>query len=422
VNRAFALLWTAESISAAGSQVSALALPLTAALTLSATPLQMGLLQAVGFAPVLLFGLVAGVWVDRLRRVRRRLLIAADIGRGVLLLAAPCAAFVGVLRIEHLYAIEFLVGFLSLLFDVAYVAFLPSLIPTDRLQSANARLDLSNRVTQVGGPAVAGTLIQLIGAPIAIAADAVSFLLSGLLLSRIRCSEATPSAAAEKASVVRELREGLREVLGDPVQRALLGSAGTYNLFGYMQATVLVLYITRDLALGPALFGVSLAAFGAGGVLGALGAAQVAARVGTGRAIVAGAAIAACGDVLVALAGPPLPSSSSALLIVGRFLAGVGLPLFAVNSLSLRQTITPAALLGRTTASARWVTWGVLPVGALLGGVLGDVIGLRGTLAVAALGSSVAVLWLVRSPLAGAILATRARVENARTAPAARAA
>jgi predicted MFS family arabinose efflux permease len=164
-----------------------------------------------------------------------------------------------------------------------------------------------------------------------------------------------------------------------------------------MQVTVLVLYVTRDLAFTPAVFGLALAAFGAGGVLGALGAARIGRRLGTGRAIIAGAAIAACGDALVALAGPPLPAF--ALLMTGRFLAGAGLPLYIVNAVSLRQTITPSAVLGRTSATIRWVTWGVLPIGALAGGLLGETLGLRGTLVVAALGSSLAALWVARSPV-----------------------
>jgi predicted MFS family arabinose efflux permease len=194
----------------------------------------------------------------------------------------------------------------------------------------------------------------------------------------------------------------------------LIACAGTYNLFGYMQASVLVLYVTRDLGFSPALFGASLVAFGAGGVLGALGAARTASMLGTGRAILVSVAIAASGDVLVALAGPPLPAFS--LVLVGRFLAGFGLPLFVVNALSLRQAITPPPLLGRTAATARWVTWGVLPVGALLGGILGESLGLRGTLIVSALGACLAVCWVA---IAGSDLASRSRSENRAHAPAA---
>jgi hypothetical protein len=283
---------------------------------------------------------------------------------------------------------------------------LPSLVETDQLQASNARLELSNRVTQVGGPAVAGALVQVVTAPVAIAADAVSFLLSAALLSQLHADEPAPAERRRQSNVVRELAEGLRAVIGSPVQRALIACAGTYNLFGYMQATVLVLYVTRDLGLGPTVFGAALAAFGAGGVLGALAAARAARALGMGRVIVASVAVAATGDVLVALAGPPLPAN--ALLMAGRFLAGAGLPLFVVNALSLRQAITPPELLGRTPATARWVTWGVLAPGALLGGLLGESVGLRGTLVVSALGACLAVVWVT---IAGANLATRTNGE-----------
>jgi hypothetical protein len=352
------------------------------------------------------------VWVDRVRR--RGILIGADLGRGLLLLAVPGAALAGQLRIEELYVVEFLVGSLSLLFEVAYTAFVPSLVATDELQSANARLELSNRITQVGGPAAAGALVQLVSAPIAIAADAVSFLASAFLLSMVRGDEPERINASPGSNLLADLREGIRFVLASPVQRALVAAAGTYNLFGYMQASVLVLYVTRELGFSPALFGASLGAFGAGGVLGALTAARIAGVFGTGRAIVISIAVAASGDVLVALAGPPLPAFG--LLVAGRFLAGVGLPLFVVNALSLRQAITPPALLGRTAATARWVTWGVLPVGALLGGVLGESLGLRGTLIVSALGSCLAVAWVA---LQGSNLATRFSSEACAHAPAA---
>jgi MFS family permease len=395
VSRDFARFWAAESISLCGSQVSALAIPLLAAVTLDATALQMGFLQASGFAPTLLVGLLAGVWVDRGRR--RGLLIAADLGRGLLLLTIPAATLLGALRIEQLYVVEFLVGIQSTLFDVAYTAFVPSLVPAEDLSRANSKLELSQWTARVGGPGLAGSLIQLIGGPLAVAADAASFLLSAVLLAGIRSHEQAPVTRASDLHVVREVVEGARVVLSHPVQRALLACAATYNLFGYMQASVLVLYVMRDLALSPAVFGASLAIFGAGGLAGAFAAIGVADRLGVGRAIIGGATLAAIGDTLVALAGPPLPPV--AVLLAGRFLAGAGLPLFVINAVSLRQTLTPAPLLGRASATVRWVTWGVLPIGALLGGLMGESLGLRGTLLAAAAGSALAVVWVVRSPL-----------------------
>jgi MFS family permease len=308
------------------------------------------------------------------------------------------------LRIEQLYVVEFLVGIQSMLFDVAYTAFVPSLVPAAELSRANSKLEVSQWTTRVGGPGLAGSLIQLVGGPLAVAADAASFFLSALLLASIRSHEQAPVVRGSDLHLIREVAEGARVVLSHPVQRALLACAATYNLSGYMQASVLVLYVMRDLALSPAAFGASLAVFGAGGLVGAFTAVRVADRLGVGRAIIGGAALAATGDTLVALAGPPLPAM--ALLLAGRFLAGAGLPLFVINAVSLRQTLTPAPLLGRASATVRWVTWGVLPIGALLGGLLGESLGLRGTLIVAAAGSALAVVWVVRSPLRALVAAS----------------
>lgn len=400
----FLKLWTAESVSLLGSQVSVLAIPLAAADALAATAFQMGVLRALSFAPVLLFGLLAGAWLDGIRR--RPVLIVADLGRVALLAIPPLAALAGVLRIEVLYAVAFLVGTLTLLFDIAQTAWLPSLVEPERLVDGNSKLELSRWICQVGGPGAAGVAVQVLGAPLAIALDACSFLVSAVLVGRIRTPEPPPPPRTGRAISWPDIRAGIEAVARDPLLRTITLCAGASNLFAYAQAAILVLYITRDLQLPASGFATVLAGFGLGGVLGASVAPRAAARLGLGGSIVCGVALMATGDSLVAL----VPGSSGvalAVLTVGQFLNGLGLPLFTVSAVSLRQSVVPAHLLARVIASSRLVTWGALPIGALLGGVLGDAIGLHGTLVVAAVGA-----WLVVVPVARSAALRAARPES----------
>jgi predicted MFS family arabinose efflux permease len=272
------------------------------------------------------------------------------------------------------------------------------LVPSERLVDANGKLELSRWTAQAAGPGLAGAVIQAVGAPLAILADAFSFLASACLLTRINIPEVAPPPRAAGSSLRAEVVEGVRILLTEPLLRALAGCAATGNLFAYAQAAVLVLYVTRDLELPAPVYAAMLTAFGVGGIGGALAAAPVGSRLGPAVTIFAGAGLVAAGDILVALAGPPLPWAP-ALLVVGQLLTGAGLPLFTVNALSLRQATTPAHHLGRLDATSRFIARGTLPLGALLGGLLGEVIGLRATLLIAATGSGLALLWLLASPL-----------------------
>jgi MFS family permease len=393
----FLKLWTGQSVSLFGSQVTRLALPFTAILTLHATPGQMGILGAVQLAPFLLLGLFVGVWVDRLHR--RPILIVADIGRALLLSAIPVMALTHTLRIEYMYAVGFLLGTLELFFDVAYMSFLPSLIEREQLVDGNSMLQMSDSVAQVAGPGLGGALVQVLTAPVAILVDALTFLASAISIVVIGARE-DAVIKDERRNVWSELREGLKMVIGNPLLRAIGGCTATLNLFANALFTVYMLYCTGTLGLKPAVIGAIFAVGGLSTVAGTLLASRAAARFGVGPMLIASPFVIGLASLLIPLAGGP-PLVAILLLIAAQILFGIGRPIFDINQLSLRQAITPARLQGRVNASMLFIIWGVIPIGSLLGGLLGTTIGLRPTLTVGAIGMSLAFIWVLFSPIRG---------------------
>ena len=393
----FLKLWAGQSVSLVGSQVTRLALPFTAILSLHATAAQMGILGAVQLAPFLLLGLFVGVWVDRLRR--RPILIAADIGRALLLLVIPVMALTQTLRIEYLYIVGFLLGTLELLFDVAYMSFLPSLIQREQLVDGNSMLQMSDSVAQVAGPGLGGALVQLLTAPLAILVDALSFLASALSIVAIRVRE-EPVQKVERRNAWGEIREGLQVVIGNPLLRAIGGCTATLNLFANALFTVYMLYCTGSLGMKPAVIGAIFAVGGLSTIAGTLLAGPAATRFGVGPMLIASPFLIGLASFFIPLAGGP-PLLAVVLLVGAQVLFGIGRPIFDINQLSLRQAITPARLQGRVNASMLFIIWGVIPIGSLLGGVLGTTIGIRQTLAVGAVGMSLAFIWVLFSPIRG---------------------
>ena len=393
----FLKLWTGQSVSLFGSQVTRLALPFTAILTLHATPGQMGILGAVQLAPFLLLGLFVGVWVDRLHR--RPILIVADIGRALLLSAIPVMALTHTLRIEYMYAVGFLLGTLELFFDVAYMSFLPSLIGREQLVDGNSMLQMSDSVAQVAGPGLGGALVQVLTAPLAILVDALTFLVSAISIVAIGARE-DAVIKDERRNVWSELREGMKLVIGNPLLRAIGGCTATLNLSANALFTVYMLYCTGTLGLKPALIGAIFAVGGLSTVAGTLLASRAAARFGVGPMLIASPFVIGLASLLIPLAGGP-PLVAILLLIAAQVLFGIGRPIFDINQLSLRQAITPARLQGRVNASMLFIIWGVIPIGSLLGGLLGTTIGLRPTLTVGAIGMSLAFIWVLFSPIRG---------------------
>ncbi len=397
-NPDFTKLWIGQSISLIGSQVTMLALPIAAAVTLNATPLQMGVLSAVGSAPALLFGLLAGVWVDRNKR--RPILIGADLGRALVLGIIPVSALLGMLKVEVLYVVGFLAGTFGLFFNVAYRSYLPGLVGRQQLVKANSQLELSNSVSEIIGPGAAGGLVQLIGAPLAIAVDAFSFLVSAFSIRLIRAPEPSIKPAEDGTNLASEIKEGLHLVFGERRLRALAGCIGSLGLFNAVLEAVLILYLTRQLGLTAGWLGVIFAGGSVGFLLGALLADRLTRRLGLGRSLILGVLVTSASDLLVPLAGGiDTLWVLVGVLVVAQFFFGIGLTIFQIGQVSLRQSLTPDHLQGRMNATLSMLAWGIAPLGGLLGGVLGQELGLRPTLVLAAAGEMLAVFWLVFSPV-----------------------
>ena len=392
----FARLWAAQAISQVGSQVTFLALPLTAVVVLGASPAEMGVLTAAGAVPSLLVGLQAGAWVDRRRR--RPILVSADLGRAVALAAVPVAWWLGALSVPMLVAVALVVGLGSLLFDVAYQALLPAVVPRDRLLEGNGKLELSRTAAELGGPALAGGLLSVVSAPVALLVDAASFLASAALLVRLRVAEDLPAAREAGRRMLTEVREGLAVVAGDGRLRAVAGSRGLLGLFNAMLEAVVVLYLIREVGLSALAIGAVFAVGSVGFLVGAVLPERVAARIGTGPAMAAALALVAASDLAVVLAAGP-PVVVLAVLAGAQFCFGVGLTVYKVGQASVRQALVADAMQGRVAATIRVVGEAAVPAGALAGGLLGAWLGVRETLVLAAVGEGLAAVLLWRSPL-----------------------
>lgn len=393
----FLKLWAGQTVSLIGSAVTLLALPLTAVLTLRASALQMGLLRAASYLPALLVGLFAGVWVDRLRR--RPILIAADLGRAALLGSIPLVALLGLLRMEYLYVVAFLVGTMSILFEVAYRAFLPPLVQREHLVDANSKLELSQSIANLAGPGLGGALVVLLTAPVAIAADALSFLVSVVSVALIRAPEPMPIARGAQRNIWREIGEGMRIVMGNPLLRATVGSSGTTNFFSAVLNSLAVLYLTRVVRVGPGIIAAIFVVGSLSSLAGALVAGPVSRRLGPGRTLIGAMLLIGGGELVLPLVGSAPHLVAIPLIAAGIGLGGLGDIFYNVNVTSLRQVIVPDHLQGRANASMRSVIWGAQPIGAVVGGVLGQQIGLGPTLLLTAVGTLCASFWLIFSPI-----------------------
>ena len=394
----FLKLWTAETVSQFGSQVTAIAMPLVAILVLEASAFEIGLLNAFDTLPFLIVGLPAGVWVDRLRR--RPILIVGDLGRAVLLVSIPIAYLAGALTMAQLYVVGFSVGVLTVFFDVAYQSYLPALVDRDRLVDGNAKLEISRSAAAVAGPPVGGGLVGLLTAPIAIVLDALSFLASAVFLFAIRKPEPPLSphrdAAGEQLGMLRSIREGMAYVAGHRLLRHIAACTAVGNLFGNLAYAVVILYLVRDLGLTPGTIGLILGVGSVGFLIGALLPDRIQRRIGLGPTIVLSALFDGLALFLVPLApaANPIP-----FLIAAQMGIGFGQVVYNVSQVSLRQAITPDNMLGRMNATMRFIVFGTIPVGAVIGGTLGSTIGLRETLFVGAAGSTLAFLFVLFSPV-----------------------
>jgi MFS family permease len=390
----FVRLWAGQSISELGSQVSLLAVPLVAVITLHASTFEVGALTASSTAAFLLVGLPAGALVDRMRK--RNVMIFADIGRALTFASVPIAAAFGALTIGQLFAVTLVAGVLTVFFDVAYQSYLPFLIGKENLVDGNAKLSGSQAFAGVAGPSAAGGLVELVRAVNSIAVDAGSFVCSVLSIWVIRAREPKPAKGADRRSLRHEIGEGLSFVVRHPILRAIAGATSTSNLFGGVQIAVEIVFLVRVLHQPPGIIGLLFGAGSIGGLLGAFSASRIARLLGGARATIWAIGFGGLAGLLL-----PLSTRGLGLLLfaLGLFFSGFGALVYNVNQVSFRQRLCPERLLGRMNATMRFIVWGTLPLGGLLGGLLGSTIGVRNTLWVAGACGTLAVLWLFFSPI-----------------------
>jgi len=390
----FIRLWTSETIGAFGRQVTGLALPTVAILLLKAGPFEMGVLNGLQVLAFPILGLVVGVWADRWRR--RPIMVAANVGRMVALGSIPVTFIFGVLHLYQLYIVAAVVGIFTVFFDVAYQSYLPSLIERNDLVEGNSKLETSQSAAQVVGPAIAGYLIQIIGAAEAIAADAIAFLTSAVFIFSIRKQEPKPEPSGEDPDFIAELKEGAQIVIKSPVLRRIAACTATANLGDSIFFAVFLIYVYQRLQLSPGTVGIIFGIGSIGVLLGAIAAARVASSIGLGPAIVISIFVSGIGLLAIPLAsyGPAVP-----ILIGVQILTGFSIPVYNINQVSLRQAITPDRIQGRMNATMRTIVWGTIPVGSLIGGVLGSQFGIMPTLIIGGVVATLSAVWVAFGPV-----------------------
>jgi MFS family permease len=393
-HRDFLKLWTGQTISEFGSQVSQLAIPWVALVTLNATAFEVASLGTVEFLPFVLFTLPAGVWVDRLRR--RSVLIVGDLGRALLLSSIPIAYATGHLTLAQLYVVGFLVGIHTVFFDVAYQSYLPEIVDRDSLIEGNSKLNVTSSGAQLAGPGAAGGLIALATAPYAILVDAFSFIISGGFTAWIRARTPEPEAPVERRHLMVELWEGLRYVLRHRLLFPQAMSTGVSNFFSNVLFSIIIVYAHRKLGLSSGLIGLSFSLAAIGWMIGAAQADRFRRWLGVGGATILGAALSGPGALLVAFTPKSFPVP---FLVTGAAIMGFGAVVYNIQQVSLRQAICPPRLQGRMNASMRFLVWGTIPLGSLTGGAIASVAGLRTALFVGAIGGFTSILPIVFSPI-----------------------
>ena len=393
----FRRLWLGQTISVFGDQVTGLGLPLVAVLTLGADASQMGLLTAVGLLPHLLFSLPAGVWLDRIRS-RRRLMIGADLGRAALIGSVPVAYATGSLSMSQLYVVGFMTGSLSVVFDLSWNTLFVTVTRRERYVEAMALLNGSRSLASVGGPTIGGLLVQAFGAPLAMLADAFSYLGSVFFLRMIQSPE--PPIETEEGSTRERLLAGLTFAVGDHLMRPTLLSVATVNLFTFASSALFILYATTLLGVSPGLLGLALGIGAVGAVIGAIFATRIGRRIGMGPAYALGLIIFPVSLLLIPIAGPEMSMPVILALLFGsEFGAGFGVMVLDINIGAIITARTPDRIRARAGGAFRFINYGVRPIGALLGGVLGTALGVREAILVTTIAACGGVLFLVGSPV-----------------------
>jgi MFS family permease len=395
-HRDFMKMWTGQTISQFGSSISQLALPIIAIKLLHATPFEVASLETVEFVPFLLFTLPAGVWVDRLPR--RAVLIVGDVGRGVLLLSVPIAYLTAHLVLAQLFVVGFITGVLTVFFDVAYQSYLPALVNRELLIEGNSKLEVTRSAGQLGGPPAAGGLIQALTAPYAVVWDSVSFFISGAFLLAIGKKELPLEKPEDgrRPGMRHELWEGLVYVVKHPYLRPQAISTGVSNFFTNVAFSILLVFAVRTLHMSTGLIGLTLGLGSIGWLAGAALAPRFQRWLGVGGATILGASLSGPGTLLVALTPKSFPVP---FIVAGAIIGGCGAVVYNIQQISLRQAITPERMQGRMNATMRFVVWGTIPIGNIIGGAIGSFLGLRTALIVGAVGGFTTVIPIIFSPI-----------------------
>ncbi|WP_157846286.1 MFS transporter [Streptomyces anulatus] len=388
----FFRLWSAESASMVGSEVTMFALPLVAVFTLDSSVWEMGLLSAAGSLAVLLFGLSAGVWADQYER--RAVMLVSNIVRFLVLLLVPVLYWTDRLTLAALMVVSFVVGAMTLLFDSAMSAYLPRLVPKESITQANSWIQATESVGRVAGPGIAGTIVQLLGAPVALLIDSFSYLISSFSLASLPKAAPERQQDAPRESHRAAISSGLKLLWGNSVLRPLVLAAAHFNLFTSMYFALFILYAVRALGFSPFLLGVVTMSGGIAGLVGSAAATRLAARFGLGPTMICCYAVPGAAGLLVPAAGSFGKTVALICVALTMFLWLFSVVILLILGMSLRQQLVQDAYLGRVSATFRFVAWGVEPVGALLGGALGSsALGLRGTLILATVGIMPSALW-----------------------------
>ncbi len=392
----FLRLWASETVGAFGRQITGLALPTIAILLLGAGPFEMGILGSLQMLAFPILGLAVGVWVDRWRR--RPIMVIANLGRMIALGSIPLAFMFGVLGLYQLYLVAAVVGVFTVFFDVAYQSYLPALIDRADLVEGNAKLETSQSAAQVGGPALAGFLIQMAGGARAIAADAAAFLVSAVFLWSIKKEEPSPSSSPSGTDpgFLLELKEGAQVVFKNPTLTRIAGCTATSNFGASMSFTVFLIFAYDQLLLSPEVIGIVFGLASVALLIGAILASRVAKAIGLGRALALSTLLFGISTLGLPLAlfGPPI-----LVLIVFQMIGNFGLPIYNINQVSLRQAITPDRLQGRMNATMRTIVWGTIPLGSFMGGIVGAQIGVVQTIVIGGVVTALSVLWIVFGPV-----------------------
>lgn len=393
-DRNFLTMWTGQAFSQFGSQITMVALPVIAVLLLDATEFEIGLLNAAEVAAFLLVGLPAGAWIDRMRK--RHVMIWADAVRALALASIPVLWALGWLHVWQLMAVGLVIGIATVFFDVSYQSIIPSLVRPDQIGEANGKFESTQQIAHLAGPAIAGWLVAVVTAPIAILVDAVTYAISFLALLRTRDHEQR-RAPEDHQPILTEIGEGLRWVFGNPLLRRIVGTTAVSNFASTMMFTMLPIFVLRQLGFTPQAYGIIFSLGAVGGLLGAIATPRIVARIGEARAIPVSAIAFSVSGAAVPLAAI-FPAAAFPLLVVQSFIASFTVLLYNITQVTFRQRITPPRLLGRMNASIRFVVWGVMPISAILAGVLGQSLGVVPTLWIAAVIELASALFVVVGP------------------------